>query len=776
MSFLEAFATETLQFALERSVAFTIVFAVMASAWWILKSRLNSHVGSVWFLLPLVVLVLPVERWVPSPWSASNPIERAALSVLPQQGERTFIDPSTEGFLEFRSLSMPVPPVNQATSQAPATQPPLTPWPLLLLAGWVLCMLAFLIRLALGQGRMQVFLQSARVLEHESLPVEMRRVLRSAGASRPILVLESPEFDSPVLWTGQTPEGLRKLAGPGKPAAIILPEGLTGRLSKAELRWVLLHELAHLTRGDHRTELLQRVLGAAFLFHPLVWVANRVSRSYREMACDDAALARCAETDRKRCARALFEVVSHASSLAKSPTRTAHRTTHAMSSLFHSEKLTRRRIMRLIELDRPLSRGLRLSALFPFLLVSCVALAAAHFPAVSQDDGVIVEIIEPVIQETTEDVSEDYVEEVAPNQSTAATRSAVLSATNWLLKNQNKDGGWSYSKPKRPEMKGWAAGLDGPAFRGPNLKVFKPYHNDVALTALALQTLVKRVETDGSTLKLTGAIDRAVQYLLSKQDAENGMFGVDDYTTILAQSLATEAISLAMQDRMTAEILERLKAAVQLLERARNPYAAWRYDISPVGDNDSRITGYVMLALVRAFEAGAHADPETFASGMNYLHQQEDTKTGRTNYMDGQAYAYRALSHKNSHPAERAEAPTAMHLRLRNASGLETIPQGALDKSIELLVSKAPLWDLEKGTVDYTYWWHATEALAGTEMAVNQYAVWRDSLRSILNERQVASGPMAGTWPNVDAWSSQGYEVYTTATCALALYATLEAR
>ncbi|MCB9913043.1 MAG: hypothetical protein H6827_08610 [Planctomycetes bacterium] len=99
---------------------------------------------------------------------------------------------------------------------------------------------------------------------------------------------------------------------------------------------MLLHELAHLARNDHRTELMQRILGAAFLFHPLVWATNRISRGYREMACDDAALARLTPRERTRSARALLEVVAHAASLTSPPAfsaqRTVSRTTHALST------------------------------------------------------------------------------------------------------------------------------------------------------------------------------------------------------------------------------------------------------------------------------------------------------------------------------------------------------------------------------------------------------------------------------------------------------------
>ena len=48
---LEVWASEALQFGLERSVIFTIVFAVMALGWRLLGKRRTSHLGSLWFAL-----------------------------------------------------------------------------------------------------------------------------------------------------------------------------------------------------------------------------------------------------------------------------------------------------------------------------------------------------------------------------------------------------------------------------------------------------------------------------------------------------------------------------------------------------------------------------------------------------------------------------------------------------------------------------------------------------------------------------------------------------
>ncbi len=57
-------------------------------------------------------------------------------------------------------------------------------------------------------------------------------------------------------------------------------------------RAVLEHELAHIERMDTWAQLLQTIVQAVYFFHPLVWLLNYKMYIYREMACDDRAIAR----------------------------------------------------------------------------------------------------------------------------------------------------------------------------------------------------------------------------------------------------------------------------------------------------------------------------------------------------------------------------------------------------------------------------------------------------------------------------------------------------
>ena len=73
--------------------------------------------------------------------------------------------------------------------------------------------------------------------------------------------------------------------------AVALPAWCLRDLSPSELHSVVLHELEHLRRYDDWTNFFQRIVGAAFFFHPAIWwLESRLSLE-REMACDDAVLA-----------------------------------------------------------------------------------------------------------------------------------------------------------------------------------------------------------------------------------------------------------------------------------------------------------------------------------------------------------------------------------------------------------------------------------------------------------------------------------------------------
>jgi beta-lactamase regulating signal transducer with metallopeptidase domain len=71
---------------------------------------------------------------------------------------------------------------------------------------------------------------------------------------------------------------------------ILVPDNLTSGLGSRHLRAVLLHELAHVRRGDLWMNLVQTGLQIIYFYNPLLWFANSIIRRVREQAVDETVL------------------------------------------------------------------------------------------------------------------------------------------------------------------------------------------------------------------------------------------------------------------------------------------------------------------------------------------------------------------------------------------------------------------------------------------------------------------------------------------------------
>ena len=76
---------------------------------------------------------------------------------------------------------------------------------------------------------------------------------------------------------------------------ILLPTALASRLSAAQMEAVLLHELAHVRRGDPWVNYIQALLQIFYFYNPLLWLANAAIRRVREEAVDELVLVAMAD-------------------------------------------------------------------------------------------------------------------------------------------------------------------------------------------------------------------------------------------------------------------------------------------------------------------------------------------------------------------------------------------------------------------------------------------------------------------------------------------------
>lgn len=71
---------------------------------------------------------------------------------------------------------------------------------------------------------------------------------------------------------------------------LLLPQGLADRLTPAQFRAIVAHELCHVRRRDNLTAALQMAVEAIFWFHPVVWWIGARLVEERERACDEEVL------------------------------------------------------------------------------------------------------------------------------------------------------------------------------------------------------------------------------------------------------------------------------------------------------------------------------------------------------------------------------------------------------------------------------------------------------------------------------------------------------
>ena len=135
--------------------------------------------------------------------------------------------------------------------------------------------------LLVGLGRLARIASRARRREDGVWTRMCGEVSLEYGLKRRVRLLQS---DHPALlatWGWRRP-------------IVILPRGAE-RWSEDRIRIVLLHELAHIARGDWPIQVLAEIARAIYWFNPLMWIACRRLRHESERAADDAVLNRGVE-------------------------------------------------------------------------------------------------------------------------------------------------------------------------------------------------------------------------------------------------------------------------------------------------------------------------------------------------------------------------------------------------------------------------------------------------------------------------------------------------
>ncbi len=355
----------------------TIVFALIGGIWLVGWSWISPHAAYWLFALVLVKAVLPLNVSVPAQLAGLSP--QSAIARLWRGGDLPAVDGATAGapisatlqdaFSRSKTSPHPMQPATGKTTEEKAaaeadragtgvarvalSQP-------IASLSWtttaMLCWSAMFVLLSAGlvRGHFQLLrlLQRAKECSPTMLGVDLNDLRTRIGLRRPVRVVSSSLVAAPAV------------AGLTRPT-LILPVGLESRLTAAQLSWVVLHELAHIRRGDLWVAAGQRFVKILFFHHPVVWLASWLVDQQRECACDDEAL-NSSGCPPHECGAAFLLILDRA--------RSARSALAPALGMSVGQALVKRRLLRLLDSRRMVRSHLSWSAMAGLGLLSCCIL------------------------------------------------------------------------------------------------------------------------------------------------------------------------------------------------------------------------------------------------------------------------------------------------------------------------------------------------------------------------------------------------------------------
>lgn len=268
----------------------TLIFAAAAAVTRLMGAKSAAARHFVWLAsfigagtLPLATTTLPTWHWSPA---KENVVVTAAPSVgvgrfakMPEA--RAWSDEATastapwsETLLATQAAEPTAPVEASAYTPLPISAP--WPWAAILVCIWALGALTILVPLVVGAGSLARLSRRARAVSDDRLLRIFDQAKSRLDCRRSVRLLESDARQVPMTW------------GMFRPA-VLLPSSAKS-WSDAQLRMVLLHELAHVVRADCASQWLVQACRAMYWYHPLAWHAYRRLRIEQEQACDDRVL------------------------------------------------------------------------------------------------------------------------------------------------------------------------------------------------------------------------------------------------------------------------------------------------------------------------------------------------------------------------------------------------------------------------------------------------------------------------------------------------------
>jgi hypothetical protein len=309
---------------------------------------------------------------------------------------------------------------------------------------------------------------------------------------------------------------------------------------------------------------------------------------------------------------------------------------------------------------------------------------------------------------------------------TKESEAAVARGLQWLAKHQMGDGRWM---------------LDDARFKD------KGQANDIAATAFGLLPLLGAGKTHrpAKDNPYDKPIEKALAFLIRKQDKRSGNFGGGMY----AHGLATIAICEAYGLTQDPNLRRAAQAAVNYIVGAQHDAGGWRY--SPGMAGDTSVAGWQVMALKSAQMAGLDVPDVAMRKAQKFL----DSVCA-----EGSDEGYRYL------PENPASTPAMTAVGLLCRQYLQSWgPQNL--RMIKAVDNHIKSYGPRPNDIYFSY--YATQVMH--HFGGQSWKDWNEKMREALIKDQEKTGPMKGSWsvPAGNAHVAVGGRMMQTSLCLLTL-------
>jgi len=272
----------------------SVVIGVVLLAQWVFGKHLSPRWRHALWALVLIRLALP---WTfPSPISLFNWFSSGfpgAPSAMVMEKPAAVVTLSPQG---DQAESVVAPPVLDGKNT----------WRNGFATLWLAGVVTLPVYLLVGSWRFGRTIRRERPVTDQNVLNLLEDCKQEMGVLTPLTLVETAAVASPSLFGFVRPR-------------LLLPAGLTRNFSLAELRYVFLHELSHVRRGDILAGWLMTVPLIIHWFNPLVWFAWNRMRLDRELACDALALSRTREGENRHYGETIIKLLEGFSRPAMAP-------------------------------------------------------------------------------------------------------------------------------------------------------------------------------------------------------------------------------------------------------------------------------------------------------------------------------------------------------------------------------------------------------------------------------------------------------------------------